>query len=143
MVDWAQIGVIFTVIAIVIILIIWLTVRCLRKGKPCPCKGRIDGKVVVVTGGDSPEGICLIRELCKRGAERVIMAVTDVGLGQDVAVDVRGETNGEVVVEYCDMASIKSVRNFCTKIPWPNPDGIGIPAILWILVSSARGWGGT
>ena len=44
------------------------------------------------------------------------MAVTDVTLGQDVAVDVRGETNGEVVVEYCDMASIKSVRNFCTKI---------------------------
>ncbi len=48
-----------------------------------------------------------VRELCKRGAERVIMAVTDVELGQDVAVDVRGETNGDIVVEFCDMTSLK------------------------------------
>jgi NAD(P)-dependent dehydrogenase (short-subunit alcohol dehydrogenase family) len=33
-----------------------------------------------------------------------------------VAVDVRGETNGEIVVEYCDMSSLKSVRDFCTKV---------------------------
>ena len=44
------------------------------------------------------------------------MATTNVELGQDTAVEIRGETNGEVLVEYCDMASIKSVRNFCTKI---------------------------
>ena len=56
------------------------------------------------------------RELSKRGAERVIMAVTDVELGQDVAMEVRGEINGDVAVEYCDMASIKSVRKFCTKV---------------------------
>jgi len=111
-----QLLVVFVVVAILIIFLVWLTLRCLRKGKPCPCKGRIEGKVVVITGGDSQEGICLTRELCKRGAERVIMAVTDVTLGQDVAVEVRGETNGDVIVEYCDMASIKSVRNFCTKI---------------------------
>jgi len=35
------------------------------------------------------------------------MAVTDVELGQDVAVDVRGETNGDIVVEFCDMTSLK------------------------------------
>ena len=45
--------------------------------------------------------------MCKRGAERVIMGVTDVELGQDVAVDVRGETNGDIVVEFCDMTSLK------------------------------------
>ena len=44
------------------------------------------------------------------------MAVTDTQLAQDVAVDVRGETNGEIIVEYCDMTSIKSVMEFCTKI---------------------------
>lgn len=47
---------------------------------------------------------------------RVIMAVRDTELGQDVAVEVRGETNGEILVEYCDMTSLKSVRDFCTKI---------------------------
>ena len=56
-----QLLIILAVIAVLLVVLIWLTVRCLRKGKPCPCKGRIDGKVVVVTGGDSPEGICLIR----------------------------------------------------------------------------------
>ena len=57
----------------------------------------------------------LTRELCRRGA-RVIMGVRDTGLGQDVAVDVRGETNGEIVVEYCDTGSLKGVRDFCTKV---------------------------
>ncbi len=33
-----------------------------------------------------------------------------------MAVEVRGETNGEIVVEYCDMASLKSIREFCTKV---------------------------
>jgi hypothetical protein len=35
------------------------------------------------------------------------MGVTDVELGQDVAVDIRGETNGDIVVEYCDMSSLR------------------------------------
>ena len=68
---------------------------------------RIDGKVALITGADSTVGIELVRELCKRGAERVIMAVTNVELGQDVAVDIRGETNGDIVVEYCDMTSLR------------------------------------
>lgn len=72
--------------------------------------------MAVITGADSQVGIELVRELCKRGAERVIMAVKDVQLGQDVAVDVRGETNGDVVVEFCDMASLRSVRDFCSKV---------------------------
>ncbi len=35
------------------------------------------------------------------------MGVTNVELGQDVAVDIRGETNGDIVVEYCDMTSLR------------------------------------
>lgn len=35
------------------------------------------------------------------------MGVTNVELGQDVAVEIRGETNGDIAVEYCDMTSLK------------------------------------
>ena len=57
-----------------------------------------------ITGADTPVGIELVREMCKRGAERVIMACDDVEVGQDVAVEIRGETNGDIIVEHCDMS---------------------------------------
>ena len=41
--------------------------------------------------------------MCKRGAERVIMACDDVEVGQDVAVEIRGETNGDIIVDHCYM----------------------------------------
>ncbi len=122
------------IIGICLIVIIFFVVRCFmqvkvmrgrrdsiddffytKKGKACPSRCSVEGKTALVTAADSAVGIELTRELCRRGA-RVIMAVKDTELGQDVAVEVRGETNGEVVVEYCDMASLKSVRDFCTKI---------------------------
>ncbi len=43
---------------------------------------RLDGKTVVITGADTNFGIELVREMCKRGASKVIMAVEDVELGQ-------------------------------------------------------------
>ena len=73
-------------------------------------------QVVLITGADTPDGIELVKELCKRGAERIIMAVTNLELGQDIALEIRAEMNGDVVAEYCDMSSLKSVRDFCTKI---------------------------
>ena len=36
----------------------------------------------MITGADCAIGIELVRELCKRGAERVIMGVTNTELGQ-------------------------------------------------------------
>ena len=60
----------------------------------------------MITGADNKEGIELVKELVKRGAERIIMAVANLDLGQDVALEVRAELNGNVVAEYCDMSSI-------------------------------------
>ena len=61
--DGWQMGLVLGVLAVVTCAIVWLTCRCIRKEKPCPCKERIDGKVVVVTGADSPAGICLVRSV--------------------------------------------------------------------------------
>ena len=110
---------------IVFFIIAFFVARCLTQGKSCQSHHRLDGKCVVITGADTPAGVELVRELCKRGASKVIMACEDVELGQvnaverrcqhieviflpiaskDVAVEIRGETNGDIIVEYCDMA---------------------------------------
>lgn len=94
----------------------FFVIRCLTQGKECQSVHRIEGKCILITGADTPVGIELVREMCKRGAERVIMACDDVQIGQDVAVEIRGETNGDIIVEHCDMACIRSVREFTTKI---------------------------
>eukprot|EP00095_Tigriopus_kingsejongensis_P003291 maker-scaffold1633_size32735-snap-gene-0.8 protein:Tk03291 transcript:maker-scaffold1633_size32735-snap-gene-0.8-mRNA-1 annotation:"retinol dehydrogenase 13-like" len=108
--------IVITVIALLGLLVAGVVViRFMVQGKTCQSRCRIDDRTVLITGADTSVGIELVRDLCRRGA-RVIMAVKDMELGQDVAVEVRGETNGEVVVEYCDMTSLKSVRDFTTKI---------------------------
>lgn len=107
-------------IAILVVIIICVTIvsliRCLTRGKPCQNIVRLDGKCILITDADTPMGVELVRELCKRGAAKVIMACQDVEFGQDVAVEIRGETNGDIIVEHCDMSCIRSVREFTTKI---------------------------
>lgn len=100
----------------ILIIFAFFIIRCLTQGKLCESVHRLEGKCVLITGADTPVGIELVREMCKRGAERVIMACQDVELGQDVAVEIRGETNGDILVQHCDMSSIKSVREFTTRI---------------------------
>ena len=82
----------------------FFVIRCLTQGKECQSVHRLETKCILITGADTPVGIELVREMCKRGAERVIMACNDVVLGQDVAVEIRGETNGDIIVENCDMS---------------------------------------
>ena len=70
---------------------------CWVQGAQCLTRNRIDDRTVLITEADSGVGIELVRELARRGA-RVIMAVKDIEMATDVAVEVRGETNGEVII---------------------------------------------
>ena len=72
--------VIVTVLAVLVIA--FFVIRCMTQGKVCQNRYRLDDKTVVITGADTAVGIELVREMCKRGAARVIMAVEDVELGQ-------------------------------------------------------------
>lgn len=67
---------------IVVLVVIYFVIRCLTQGKICQSRARLEGKTVVITGADTAIGIELVREMCKRGAERVIMAVENVEIGQ-------------------------------------------------------------
>ena len=72
------------VILVVIILCVTIVslIRCFTRGKPCQNIVRLDGKCILITDADTPMGVELVRELCKRGASKVIMACQDVEVGQ-------------------------------------------------------------
>ncbi|XP_005731198.1 retinol dehydrogenase 14b isoform X2 [Pundamilia nyererei] len=76
------------------------------------------GKTVIVTGANSGIGKALAGELLKLRA-RVIMACRDPRSAEEAAQDIRkqaGPENGEVVIKHLDLASLRSVRNFCEEV---------------------------
>eukprot|EP00096_Caligus_rogercresseyi_P007701 TRINITY_DN256_c0_g3_i1.p1 TRINITY_DN256_c0_g3~~TRINITY_DN256_c0_g3_i1.p1 ORF type:complete len:327 (-),score=78.97 TRINITY_DN256_c0_g3_i1:92-1072(-) len=94
---------------------LFFILRCLLRGRPCPSKSLIESRTVLITRGDSPEGTALARELSARGG-RIILGVEDLQRGMDIALGIRGETNGEVLVHAVQMDSIRSIRDFATRI---------------------------
>ncbi|XP_019643816.1 PREDICTED: retinol dehydrogenase 13-like [Branchiostoma belcheri] len=100
------------------ILIIVATVVLLRRyfgGGVCRSNARLDGKTVVITGGNAGIGKETARDLAKRGA-RVILACRDPKRAEEAAAEIRKDTgNGNVVVEKLNLASLNSVREFAAK----------------------------
>ncbi|XP_072218558.1 retinol dehydrogenase 14b [Leuresthes tenuis] len=76
------------------------------------------GKTVIVTGANCGIGKAVAGELLKLHA-RVIMACRDRKSAEDAAQDIKrqaGPEQGEVVIKHLDLASLRSVRNFCEEI---------------------------
>ncbi|XP_030577368.1 retinol dehydrogenase 14b [Archocentrus centrarchus] len=76
------------------------------------------GKTVIVTGANSGIGKALVGELLKLHA-RVIMACRDLRSAEEAAQDIKkqaGSEQGEVVIKHLDLASLRSVRNFCEEV---------------------------
>jgi NAD(P)-dependent dehydrogenase (short-subunit alcohol dehydrogenase family) len=67
----------------------------------------LEGRTVVVTGANSGIGRVAARELARAGA-RVVLAVRDVGRGEQAAADMPGATE----VRALDLADLESVRAF-------------------------------
>ncbi|XP_028253375.1 retinol dehydrogenase 14-like [Parambassis ranga] len=76
------------------------------------------GKTVIVTGANSGIGKAVSAELVKLQA-RVIMACRDLRSAEEAAQDIKkeaGPEHGQVVIKHLDLASLKSVREFCEEI---------------------------
>ncbi|XP_032398603.1 retinol dehydrogenase 14b [Etheostoma spectabile] len=76
------------------------------------------GKTVIVTGANCGIGKALAGELLKLHA-RVIMACRDQRSAEEAAKDIKkqaGPEQGEVVIKHLDLASLRSVRQFCEEI---------------------------
>lgn len=82
----------------------------------CPSLALMKGKTIIVTGANCGIGYETALELANRQA-RVILACRDIKKAQ-VAVDKisRKTQNTEVVARKLDLASLKSVRDFCKEI---------------------------
>ncbi|XP_039604106.1 retinol dehydrogenase 14a [Polypterus senegalus] len=81
-------------------------------------KGIMRGKTVLVTGANSGIGKATACELLKLHA-RVIMACRDKSRAEQAATELLqevGPDRGEIVIKHLDLASLKSVHNFCEEI---------------------------
>ena len=99
-----------------LLLIHYLIRVLLINGTTCPSKARVDGKTVVITGGNTGIGKETAQELAARGG-RVIIGCRDVKKSTAVVAEIRKNTsNKEVFFKKLDLASTDSIRHFAREI---------------------------
>ena len=105
-----------------VLLVLYYVLRVYKvNGVPCRSKQRLDGKTVIITGGNTGIGKEVALDLAKRGG-RVIIACRDTTKGaaaQKEIVEVSGNEN--VVLKKLDLASMKSIREFANQVLAEEP----------------------
>lgn len=82
----------------------------------CRTSVHMVGKVVIVTGGNSGLGLETCKDLASRGA-KVILACRSVRRGNEAKEEIiKFSGNTDVHVWQLDLASLRSVKDFCTQI---------------------------
>ena len=85
-------------------------------GVPCSSRERLDGKTVIITGGNGGIGKETTVDLAQRGA-RVILACRDLSTGSSAVREIKERSGSEnIVLKRLDLASCKSVRDFASQI---------------------------
>ena len=101
-----------------------LGLYCVRKwaaGGVCRSQARLDGKTVIITGGNSGIGLETAVDLAKRNA-RVLLACRSVEKGEKAVVEVKKRSgNNNVVFIQLDLSSLDSVRKCAAKILEEEP----------------------
>ncbi|XP_047505741.1 retinol dehydrogenase 11-like [Pieris napi] len=80
----------------------------------CVCQTRLDGKIAIVTGGNSGIGFETAKDLAKRGAKVIIADVQN----SDKTVDEIVKATGNTEIEYAklNLASFASIKTFTDDI---------------------------
>ncbi|XP_054475470.1 retinol dehydrogenase 13-like isoform X1 [Anoplopoma fimbria] len=85
-------------------------------GGVCRSKASLEGKTVLITGGNTGIGKETAVDLAKRGA-RVILACRDMDRANSAAEEVRKRSgNDNVIVKKLDLASLQSVRQLAKEV---------------------------
>ncbi|CRK91450.1 CLUMA_CG005119, isoform A [Clunio marinus] len=104
--------IVFGIFTVIFVFRLWLKATC---GK-FTSNVRMDGKTVLITGGNSGIGKETAKDLAKRGA-RVIMACRTMDTANKARDEIIKETGNEnVFVRKLDLSSQKSVREFAAEI---------------------------
>lgn len=82
----------------------------------------IDGKRVLITGGNSGIGKATAEELARRGA-RVAITVRDMEKGKAAAAEIASTTGATTDVEQLDLSSLDSIRAFADRF---SPDRLDV-----------------
>ncbi|CAI9730596.1 Hypothetical predicted protein [Octopus vulgaris] len=85
------------------------------KGATCTSPVKLEGKTVIITGGNCGIGFETARNLLLRGA-RVILACRDLNKAKSAAEQLSELGSGVVLVEKLDLSSFDSIRTFCKNI---------------------------
>ena len=85
------------------------------QGGWCSSQARLDGKTVVITGCNTGIGKITALDMSKRGAN-VVMLCRDTNKANIAAAEIRDQTNGEVTVESCNLASLTSISDCVDRL---------------------------
>ena len=98
-----------------VILVLWM-IRKYASGGVCRSEAKLDGKTVIITGGNTGIGKETAIDLAKRNA-RVILACRSEEKGKKAEVDVRRESgNSDVHFHQLDLSSFESIRKFAKEV---------------------------
>ncbi len=101
----------------------FFVVRQFVRGPKYHSSKRLDGKTVVISGGNSGIGYETAKDLCRRGA-RVVMLCRDTNKARKAVSLIREALEaekadagpGEILYRKLDLASLASVRRWADKI---------------------------
>jgi len=83
-------------------------------GAVCTADRRLDGRMVVVTGGNTGIGKETVRELVIRGA-KIITGCRDVEKAKRAALEFKEQTGQDIIIEPLDLADVQSVKKFAAR----------------------------
>ncbi|KDQ12007.1 hypothetical protein BOTBODRAFT_162186 [Botryobasidium botryosum FD-172 SS1] len=91
--------------------------RTWSNGKRNTRERDMHGRIVLVTGGFTPTGLTLLKELAERGTQIIALApsLSDPSVQELISLLQTTYNNNLVFAEQCDLASPASIRAFCSR----------------------------
>ncbi|CAN7941078.1 unnamed protein product [Ixodes pacificus] len=117
---WIFLGIVAAVFFLLVVFVLCLKVYNYCIKGVCTSPQQMDGKTVIITGGNAGIGKETAKELARRKA-RVILACRNTNKGQEAANEIFLETQQAVVVKHLDLSSLQSVRDFARDIVFTEP----------------------
>ncbi|KAJ3561315.1 hypothetical protein NPX13_g8996 [Xylaria arbuscula] len=108
----------FTLTKVVAVVVLFYLIKIYSSGATNHAEQRLNGKVVMITGGTSGIGTAVTRDLAQRGAQIVLLThlpPSNPFLADQIG-ELREQTNNQMIyAEQVDLSSFHSIRKFATK----------------------------